>query len=414
MKLKITFLLIGFILLTGTQIIKAQETETTQTEKMENEIRALKKFKISGYIQTQFQYGEKDASLKVGSANENKENGFNRFGIRRGRIKFAYDDKIASVVLQLDLTEKGVAFKDAYLNLKDPWINTNAIRAGIFDRPFGYEISYSSSRRESPERSTVFQTLFPNERDLGAMLVLQTGKNSPINFLKLEAGIFAGNGIKPETDNRKDFIGHLSANKKIGTNFEFGAGFSYYNGGVYQGTENVYSMEGKEFVLNADESNKSKFAKREYFGIDARIALKSIIGKTQLNAEYLFGQQPGTASSTNSPNGALPDYDTYIRNFNGAYIMFVQSIGKLPVSIVAKYDWYDPNTAIAGNDVGMNGTAKADAMKNTIGLGAFWEATPSIRLTAYYEINQFEKTDNIADLNDLKDDVFTLRLQYKF
>ena len=64
------------------------------------------------------------------------------------------------------------------------------------------------------------------------MLHLQAGKNSPWHFLKLEAGLFAGNGIKEETDSRKDFIGHLSANKDISSDLAIGAGFSYFHGMV--------------------------------------------------------------------------------------------------------------------------------------------------------------------------------------
>ena len=418
-KLSVIFPLYLFTSLSATKAqdstaIQIKDSLSQRVENVENELKSQKKFKVSGYIQAQFQYGEKDASLKVGSSNENKENGFNRIGIRRGRIKFSYEEKIAAAVIQLDITEKGVQFKDAYVNLKDPWINTNAIRAGIFDRPFGYEITYSSSRRESPERSTIFQTLFPQERDLGAMLTLQPSKKSALHFIKLEAGIFAGNGIKVDTDNRKDFIGHILLDKEIGKYFQIGAGASYYYGGVYQGTANVYSMEGKQFVLNSDPSNLGKFAKREYFGYEARFGVKTNAGKTQLSGEYLFGQQPGTESSTTSPNGVLPDYDTYIRRFNGGYITLVQDIGPLPIQAIIKYDWYDPNTAIAGNEVGINGTGKADALKNTLGFGALWNATKAIRLTAYYEINKFEKTDHIASLSQLKANAFTLRLQYKF
>lgn len=385
-----------------------------QAEKTEKSVSALKKLKVSGYVQTQFQYGEKDASLKVGSANENKEEAFNRIGVRRGRIKFVYEEGIASGVFQIDLTEKGIAFKDVYLNLKDPWMKSNALRTGIFDRPFGYEISYSSSRRESPERSAVFQALFPQERDLGAMLILQPSAKSALNFISLQAGLFAGNGIKAETDNRKDFIGQLKFAPRLNDNISFGIGASYYNGGVYQGTTDVYTMQGNEFTLSSDASNKGKFAKREYLGFDGQVNIKSILGATKLNAEYLFGQQPGTQTSTNSPNGNLPDYDVYIRNFQGGYVMLVQSIGSLPFSVVVKYDWYDPNTKIAGNALGLNGTGKADMQKNTLGAGAIWDATKQIRLLAYYEFNNREKSENIAEPNGFKSDAFTLRLQYKF
>ena len=96
-----------------------------------------------------------------------------------------------------------MSFKDVYMQIKDPKFTASSIKVGVFDRPFGYEITYSSSRRESPERSTVFTTLFPNERDLGIMLTLQAKKGSAWNILKLDAGLFAGNGIKADIKTEK-------------------------------------------------------------------------------------------------------------------------------------------------------------------------------------------------------------------
>jgi len=380
------------------------------------EVSILKKLTISGYIQGQYQYGQEAASLKVGGDNENPDDSFSRIGIRRGRIKFTYTEGIASGVFQIDLTEKGIAFKDVYLNLKDPWFKTNALRAGIFDRPFGYEISYSSSRRESPERSTVFQLLFPEERDLGAMLILQPADTSPLHFIKLEAGLFAGNGIKEETDSKKDFIGHLSATKSFNNGFSFGAGVSHYNGFVYQGTENVYEMQGDGFVLNSNATHIGKYAKREYYGFDAQISITSLLGRSQLRGEYLFGQQPGTVSGTKSPNSSsLPTKDTYIRDFQGGYLFFIQDIGKSPFAAVLKYDWYDPNTKVSGDNVGMKETSATDLAQSTWGVGALWNVTKAFRLQAYYEFNNNEKTSAIEGMNEnIKDDVFTLRLQYKF
>ncbi|GHT74230.1 hypothetical protein AGMMS50262_06760 [Bacteroidia bacterium] len=404
-------------------LASAQEIELTPVEKLEqkteileNEIIKLKKLKISGYIQSQYQYGEKASSLKVGSGNENAEESYDRIGIRRGRIKLVYEEGIASGTFQIDLTEKGLGLKDAYLNVKDPWFQSNQLRAGVFDRPFGNEISYSSSRRESPERSTIFQTLFPEERDLGAMLVLQAPKTSVWNVVKLEAGWFAGNGIKAETDSRKDFISHLSAGKPIGSDGAWGVGISYYNGSVYQGTKNVYTMKDNSFVLNEADDNKGKYAKREYVGFDGQFSILSPAGLTQLRAEYLFGQQPGTDKSTKSPNVAtLPTADTYIRDFKGGYVIFVQDLGQSPFSAVLKYDWYDPNTKVSGDETGQNGTTKTDLSFNTFGFGALWRINNNLRLQAFYEINKNETTANIDNMKeDVKDNVFTLRLQYKF
>jgi hypothetical protein len=396
--------------LTPTEVLE-QKTET-----LEKAVKTLQKLKISGYIQIQYQYGEKDASLKTGTPNENTEESFSRTGIRRGRIKTVYEEGIASAIFQLDLTEKGIGFKDAYLSIKDPWANTVVLKGGIFDRPFGNEISYSSSRRESPERSTLFQTLFPDERDLGVSLTLQATKTSPWNFLKLEAGLFAGNGIKQETDSRRDFIGHLSVDKNLNSNMKLSGGISYYNGGVYQGTDNIYAMTGDAFILNADPKNKGKFAKREYFGIDAQFSMTSAWGMSQVRAEYLSGDQPGAKTNSKSPNASvLPAYDVYNRNFTGGYVIFVQDFGQLPVSAVLKYDWYDPNTKISGNAIGQKDTGNGDISFHTFGFGLLWRANNNVRLQAYYEINTNETTDNLtAYTNDLKDNVFTMRLQYKF
>ncbi len=416
-KIKILFAILFISATSFAQEESAPEKTLDQkVNAIDDVLSRLQKFKVSGYIQAQYQWGEQDAVLKVGGANENPEESFSRIGIRRGRIKFVYEEGIASGVFQIDLTEKGIGFKDVYLQVKDPWTGTNSLKAGIFDRPFGYEIGYSSSRRESPERSMVFQTLFPDERDLGAAFTLQAAKSSPFNFLKLEAGLFAGNGIKRETDSKRDFIGHLSAHKNLGDNIKWGLGASYYNGSVYQGTENIYTMKNKGFELNSETSNKGKFAKREYFGIDGQFTLMNGQFATQLRGEYLYGTQPGANSNSKSPNdSSLPTTDTYLRNFNGGYAMLVQDTGFQNLSAVIKYDWYNPNTKVSGDQIGLNNTNTGDISYNTLGLGMLWSATKNLRLQAYYEIVSNEKSENLEEFEtDRKDNAFTLRLQYRF
>lgn len=95
--------------------------------------------------------------------------------------------------------------------------------------------------------------------------------------------------------------------------------------------------------------------------------------------------------------------------------MLVQDFGTLPLSAVVKHDWYDPNSKISKNEIGNNGTEKGDIAYNTIGFGLLWRATSNIRLQAYYEMVNNEKSENLAGFKDnLKDNIFTLRLQYKF
>jgi len=432
MKKKILF----FVAITISVFTAFAQEEATPIEELqqkvevhEDGIKLLNNLKFTGYIQPQFQWGQQAAGLKVGTSNENPTSSFNRIGIRRGRLKFTYDDGgLASGVFQLNIIDKpgitgaSVQLKEAYLNVKDPWTNSNAIRAGIFDRPFGNEISYSSSLLESPERSRIINQLFPDETDLGFMLVLKPAASSSLNFVRFEGGLFAGNAINPETDNRKDFIGHIVASKPIGTWGKWGLGASYYNGGVYQTNANVYKMDGDGFILNNNEANKGAFAKREYKGVDGQFSFESKLGMTQLRAEYIWGTQPGNTKSTSSPNrSSLPAAeDTYIRSMSGWYAIFIQDLGNSPFSAVVKYDVYDPNTKVSGDQLSKNVVAgtktnKADVKFNTLGLGGLWRINPSLRLQAFYEIVANETSTNLADYSvNLKDNTFTLRLQYKF
>lgn len=387
-----------------------------QVQLHESAISVLKQFKISGYIQAQIQHGEKNATLRVGSANTNTQSSFNRYGIRRGRIKIAYEKGIATGVFQLDITEKRIRLRDAYLAVKDPWVGSNVLKAGVFDRPFGYEVMYSSSRRESPERATVITTLFPDEKDMGVILTLQAPKTSPWSIIKLDAGMLAGNTINADLDNRKDFIGHLSFNKELKQRITISGGVSYYWGGVYQGSSTVYSMRGSSFESSKDTANFGAFAKREYFGIDAQLATTTSMGLSSLYGEYILGTQPGDKNSTISPNYVtLPTSATYIRSFNGYYITYVQDLGKIPLSLILKYDFYDPNTKVSKNQIGLNGSGSADIAYATWGSGLMWRINNSLRLTAYYDLVSNETSSHLTGYShDLSDNVFTLRLQYKY
>ena len=428
---------------------------------LQSAIATLQKFKVSGYIQTQYQYGEAAAdgiNFKLakransyesnayypGSTDYKGLDGFGRLGVRRGRFKFTYEDGIASGVAQIDVTDKGIGdnalsaqgrnvvmFKDLYLNVKDPWFGTSAFKAGIFDRPFGHEIAYSSSTRESPERSRIIQSLFPDERDLGAMLTLQPAKTSSLNFLKLEAGLFAGNGIKPQIDSHMDFIGHLSASKIFGSNMSLSGGVSLYAGGVLQTDSSTYVIKDKKFVLDSKSRNNiGGLATRQYIGFDLQYNVITSFGMTQLRGEYIFGKHPGNASGAYSFGLAdIQSGPVYMRNISGGYVVLIQDFGQSPVSAIVKYDWYNPNTDVSKNDIAAadSRTGTGDIAMSNIGVGLMWRISPALKLTAYYDIVANETTSNLKNRMDENnkiigygyegnrpDNVLTVRLQYKF
>jgi len=447
----IKHLLIASLLLVGSSMVKAQDLSEkeeldSKISTLENAVRLLQKFKVSGYIQAQYQYAQTDADgnnfklAKGRNAYEAAElSGFGRFGIRRGRIKFTYEEGIASGVVQIDVTDKGiddngrnvVMFKDVYMQIKDPWTKTNLIKVGIFDRPFGYEIAYSSSRRESPERARIFQTLFPDERDMGVAITLQPAASSPLKIFKLEAGLFAGNGIKPQISNKMDFIGHLTVTKQVGFNTVISGGVSAYLGGIlHTGNPEIYEMTNNQWTMQSDaQSNIGKYAKRQYIGLDIQIHTMTPVGLTQLRGEYIFGEHAqNAAGSWNYKFTAIQSGPIYLRKINGGYVMFTQDLGTSPFTAALKYDWYNPNREISGNDIGAtSATGVNDITKSNIGLGLYWRVNPALRLTAYYDIVGNETTNQLSDTKDdsgkitaygwgekRKADLFTLRLQYKF
>lgn len=390
---------------------------TQRVERLEKATMNQRRLSISGYLQGQTQYGQEQARLRVGEPS--KEEGMpHRMGIRRGRIKFDYTERLAQMVFQLDVNESKVSLKDAYFELKSPWrsLRRSGLKLGVFNRPFGYEIEYSSSRRESPERSQIFNELFPGERDMGLMLSLSPNKGNALDFLKLEAGLFVGSGIHSELDNRRDFIGHLSGRGKLSEDLKLSAGVSYYHGFVQHTREQYFSMEVDGFKTHEVKAVGSSYALRQYFGVDAQLALSTSLGTTQLKGEYLWGQQPSRRGSFRSPNSnKLHIEPLYLRPFSGGYVMLVQGLGGLPVSAVLKYEWLDPNTQLSGDNLLPKGGSEADLSSQTLGMGLVWRMSKSLRLQAYYDFVHNERAQGLEGYEtDRADNVLTLRIQYSF
>ncbi|HZG01006.1 MAG TPA: porin, partial [Chitinophagales bacterium] len=345
-----------------------------------------------------------------------------RFTIRRARLKATYTNKNTEAVFQIDATERGVVLKDAFGRVTDPWTRAFSLKVGAFDRPFGFEVPYSSGSRESPERARWSQTIFPGERDLGASVIFQPDSTGKLNYYKAEAGFFNGVGVAPDIDFKKDFIGSLYYQRRSANNgFRIGVGASYYDGGVARGTRFVYRLaEDSVFRFAADSSDAFVFRPepRRYVGANAQMAFRWPAGTTTLRGEYIQGNSVGTSSSTSNPQSlpAAPPSGFYVRNFNGAAFYFIHNILKTPLQLVLKYDWYDPNTDVALNDIGQTGSnlTAADIRFTTLGFGVNWFVTQNAKLLAYYAMPVNERTLLDPWRRDIKDNVLTLRMQYRF
>jgi hypothetical protein len=451
---------------------------------MQSSLDKLNKIKISGYAYAQFRYtpnfatatdttktGKKGGDERTygysigdfaGGAFPTRES--SQLQLREARLKVSYETELHQAVFQVDfapfeaanaatavtstfdttkktvtstptnaafLSKGGVTLKDAYYRFTEPWLKSIALQAGIFDRPYGFELHYSSSSRETPERSRLEQTLFPNERDLGCMVEYVAADNMPAwaRYFTFKGGIFTGNGINVETDDNRDFIGRLGATIPLtDLNLAIDLGASGYVGKVvdlsdslYQVNSNAWTGTNKHLRENID---------RQYFGGDAEIYFGNtpVFGGTCLRLEATQGKQPcfGNSSSKSFASNVVSTSAVYLRNVQGYYVMLVQNIDPLNSQISLRYDSFDPNTGIGGDNVKL----LSDVKFNTIGAGWIYHWNENVKFMLYYESVQNEKCPNLtvgkvttngavtatgysyADV--LANNIITARIQYKF
>src|SRR6478752_2663869 len=215
---------------------------------MGTDVSGLKKVKITGYIQAQYEtYDFWNAAgtqhgINVIPAGSNQAPNYvtNSFYLRRARFKITYDaaDGV-KLVLQPNFDIDKVQIKDAYVQLNDRWLKTFSLWVGQFNRTT-YEVEFSSRSREFAERSLMSRTLQTSERDQGAKL--EANFNTKYNFpLKLQLSVLNGNFGEgsssngpqnqlsyqyKDIDNRKDFMGRAVYSLKMpnqGLGIDFGA-----------------------------------------------------------------------------------------------------------------------------------------------------------------------------------------------
>lgn len=387
---------------------------------------SLRKINFSGYVQMQYQLAD-SAGIASYSGGDFPVNTDNRFIFRRARIKPSYQYKNFQLVAQFDFSPTNIAVVDAYLRVIPKELPFLTVQVGLADRAWGFETSYSSRVRESPERSRVYQTLLPGERDLGTTLFIQP-LSGFLKKTKLSLALVNGSGrVANDFDSFKDFIGSYQISDiKIGEQVNIGLGFSHYRGGIRQESfvtfrEGITSNGLKGFRGDTSASNVGIFIRRLYTGANTQISLKTPIGESKLMAEYIGGAQPGTIPSSvlNGPAASRsfstqPFTDIYIRNFEGYYIAYAQSFKGSKWRSILKYDVYDPNTFVKGKEIssGITNLSSADIAYKTLGLGFLYNPTDQLQCTFYYEWVKNESTQLPKFKTDISDNVFTFRIQY--
>lgn len=391
---------------------------------------------FSGYLQPQFQYAESKGSPNTFQGGDWGPNSNNRFRLRRGRLRtdfthYTPEGKPSVYFLfQFDGTERGVNIRDFWGRYYENKWELFHFSAGMMARPFGHEVLLSSIFREAPERGRMSQTLMNTERDLGFMVSLNPRKaTSKMKWFAIDLGIYNGQGLTgtQEYDSHKDIVFRISSKRRDikSLKAKISGGLSGYIGGITSQNARLYAMsrEGDGiWKMRSDslESNIGKNAKRQYFGADLQIIFPNANGQTEFRAEYIRGTQTGTPGSSASPgtypvDGSGATLPLATRPFDGAYFYFLQHLGSWQHQVVVKFDWYDPNTRVSGNDISkVNGLSAADIRYNTLGAGYIHYINQYLKLLFWYEHPINEKTALAGYDKDIKDGIFTCRAQFSF
>lgn len=365
-----------------------------QLLEMKSDLGALKKLKLSGYVQARYQNLQRD---EVDGTLFNE--GQSSFLVRRARLKATYTGEVGALVLQLDAVPSGVSIKDAEATLFIPGTKqTWGITAGQTKWPFSYEVVQSSSDREFPERTRVVRAFAAGERDRGIKV------NGRMGFLRLNVGVFDGNGTdyrstgavgaaassaaSSDNDKEKDVIGRVSFDKK------------WIAGGVSGWYGKTLRRGG---VLNGVSTPREHFD-RTRVGADLQIYLDVLpVGATALKGEFIAGK---SYLRSGAEQFGVPAH--------GWYALLVQNIG-LENVVAVRYDVFDGANGV-DNAASASGAVQRLGSSNqvgTLGLLASHYFGGDVKLTAAYELPMTGTVDG-NDAEDPKDNLFTLQLQAKF
>jgi hypothetical protein len=386
--------------------------------------------RLSGYIQPQFQVAE-TKGIKSFEGGDFGAQVSNRFMLRRSRVRIDYvhfgkeAKPGVQIVFQFDVNERAITIRDVWGRVFENKLQLFSFTTGMFARPVGFEVNYSSSDRESPERGRMSQLLMKSERDLGAMLTFEPRKKDhQLRHFKMDLGFFNGQGLNAsgDFDNSKDLISRIALKPyPVGKKLIISSGISYLHGGLLQNTKYRYHTSEvggvKKNTVDSAITNIGVVAPRKYYGADLQIKLKNKKGFTELRGEFLTGTQTGTANNSETPAALLTGNDGFhIRRFRGGYVYFLQHLFSERHQLVVKFDWYDPNTKVAGKEIGLPGSnfSAANIKYTTAGIGYNYYLTENIKLVLYYARVWNEQTQLSGYTGDVKDNVFTCRLQFRF
>jgi len=365
------------------------------------EVRALRAekpaaspLKITGFLQARWETAENSADTIRVSSGEATTANRNRFAIRRARLKATYEEPgLARGVVYVNAgDDREVELLEAHVTLFDPWTpeHRHALTIGQQNVPFGFDLEHSASSQEVLERSQAERTLFPGERDRGAVLESRWTKQVTTTL-----GVFNGTTLSEDSrfvaadpNGNKAVVGRVRVKQG-----PWAAAVSGY------GARAATPLTGEDVVTD-----------KTRFGADAQARYEIAgIGGGELRAEVFFGKQVNPDSvkalTTSSSGNVLPvagaDLGHFATDFTGGYVMWIQSFAR-HYSFAARYDVYDPNT-----DADHDRFARL-----SLALHGFYGK--HVRASVAYEIPDTERRTSSGAFEDPHDNRWTVQFQHKF
>ncbi|MDZ4722598.1 MAG: porin [candidate division Zixibacteria bacterium] len=377
-----------------------------------SDLSILKWLKVSGYLQARYELNDTSQN-GVLNGDYSKNRNANNFYIRRGRLKFTFQPLTSSrYVFYIDASKQSISLKEAYVELNKRFGEHGfALTAGQFNIPFGYEIEYSSSKRDFPERSLAENKLFKGERDRGLNFTYVMPRYLQFNIALLQGwGIEGSEGKSPtwyDPTIAKDFVARAKA--KLGM---VDLGISGYWGKNYlAGSPSVAARAGVttwfdangNSIIDAGETTttapvaaKSAVAGFEKdktrYGADAQVYLDILpFGGTAFRGELFIAEDYN--------NSAADSLASKI----GWYLWLSQSLST-KFGAAVRYDYWDPNT---------DATAANDAI-GTLSLAGHYYFDSYVRITAAYDIPSLLEGRSTFRKHpaDITDNRFTLQFQF--
>ncbi len=377
---------------------------------------------LSGYVQAQYAGGLlSEDQVQQGGVLRNQE----QFDVRRGRVSIERRWAHAGLLLELDANtvRSGVGVRRAYGSLSWPGAEPDQplaeLTVGLFDVPFGHELTESTRARLFMERTTGSLALFPGEADTGAQV------SGAYHFLRYRVALQSGELASDRAGSRrgdpnaaKDLAVRIGVEARPRAALAVTGGVSILRGtGFHQGrdatkdsiewrdlNENGSIDTGELMPVAGAAATPSVDFDRWAIGADLTVTVDSRLGRTELSAEAIVASSLDRGLFVADPITAGGD----VRHLAVA-VAAVHEVHRRWFGGV-RFDRYDPDLDFFDERSGM--LVPTDSSITTIapllGVRLPWRS----RLSTQYDlVIDHLGRNGLGVPTDLRNDRWTARLQ---